>query len=271
MLSFFASGLNPPIFKSIPNFSTAEDPIFIGSNSELDDFCCFEGRDGLSWETAYIIENVEIDGGNTSKALELGNTYRFLIIRNCTLKNRIPDTSYVTCNEVHASGPVWLRSCSNVKIIDCTLMSAGNAATFSLSDSENITLSNCNFENGTRGILLIENNNCLISGNRFNIIVGEGILAINSHYNTIMNNIGTVNGLYGILIEERSSYNQVYNNCFTGENLRLDVNDKGTNNNIYDNKCNLIPGYTSLVVLIASGSILVVMIAITRKRIKKKI
>ncbi len=249
ILVLFSISLISPITLSIPETSTSHDPISIGSNEELDEFCCLGDADGLSWDSAYIIENLEIDGGNTSWALELSSTDRYLIIQNCTFKNSKPDQSSTYCNEVHASGAVWVRSCSNVKIINCTIMSAGTAAAISLSGCENVTLTECNFRNGTRGIILIEINNCLISRNGIDLIIGEAILAIRSNYNTISNNFGTVNGFYGVMLDVNSGYNQVYDNCFEGSNLRNIIEDRGVNNDVYDNKCNLIPGYSIVLVI----------------------
>src|SRR4030042_6322581 len=58
-------------------------PIEIYGNNRLDNLCANPGQDGLSWETAYVLENFTIDMENRSDSgIYLENTNRCLVIRN---------------------------------------------------------------------------------------------------------------------------------------------------------------------------------------------
>ncbi|HME53980.1 MAG TPA: right-handed parallel beta-helix repeat-containing protein [Candidatus Lokiarchaeia archaeon] len=61
-------------------------PIYIDGNASLDAFCAGNGTNGLSWATAYVIENLAING-NGGTCISITNTNRYLIIRDCDLSS----------------------------------------------------------------------------------------------------------------------------------------------------------------------------------------
>ena len=85
-----------------PSYNSSHGAIYIDSNSKLDDYCSGNGTDGLSWETAHVIEDYIFKHGSD---IDIYNTDRFLIIRNCTLSG---------CNV-----GIHIKSAANVKIEKC--------------------------------------------------------------------------------------------------------------------------------------------------------
>jgi hypothetical protein len=97
--------------------------IYIDGNSALDAFCSGDGTDGLSWASAHVIEDYEIDAGGSGSGIYISNTDRYLIIRNCTLSN---------------SGiSIW--SCSNIKVMNCIIDYCENAISVNENSFNNIS------------------------------------------------------------------------------------------------------------------------------------
>ena len=108
--------------------------------------------------------------------------------------------------------------------------------------------------------------------NTFDHITGEAILSMTSDYNTIYENSGTVNGIYGIIIDETSDNNEVYDNCFTGSNLREIVDDDGSNNNVYNNVCPrdpIIPGYPVFLSIFMIAAVSVFLLLAIKKSLSR--
>jgi len=100
---------------SNPSTSVSHAPILINNNTELDTFCFGQGTDGLSWATAHVIEDYEINAGGSGAALFIQNTDLFLIIRNITATNA----------GASVDAGIVLKNCTNVKITNCTTYSNG--------------------------------------------------------------------------------------------------------------------------------------------------
>ena len=52
----------------------------------MDTFFAGNGTDGLSFDTAYVLEDFEIDAGGVGSAIRLANTNRYLVITKCNIK-----------------------------------------------------------------------------------------------------------------------------------------------------------------------------------------
>ena len=72
---------------SNPKNLASHPKIEIFSNFELDNFCDGNGTDGLTSETAHVINDFQIDVVGPDSAIYLENITRFLIIKNSTITN----------------------------------------------------------------------------------------------------------------------------------------------------------------------------------------
>ncbi len=245
----------------LPRSSIPHDRIEIASNSELDTFCTGDGTDGLSWETAHVIENYEIEtSSNFDHAISISNTDRYLIIQQCTLK----------CSGSYAS-PISLYNCENVNCTQNVITEGG------VTDS-GISLRNCRFNfikdneigNVASGIYIwwLSINNTVV-GNTITDARNAIVNIDNAHNNTISNNDGNTDGPYGINLVEGSSGNEIFGNCFKGgADFLAMVNDRGTDNNVYDNKCGIIPGFPVGVLLISIVGTAVLILLLNKKLFK---
>ncbi len=127
------------------NIAGNHAPIDINGNGELDAFCSGLGTDGLSWSTAHRIENYTIDGQGSGYPIRIRNTDRYLIIRNCTLKNSGGITR----------GGIDLYNSSNVWIANSTMINNGygiKASTQPGDFEENLIISGNNISKNYNGI-----------------------------------------------------------------------------------------------------------------------
>ena len=101
---------NIPYQNSIPRpFSSqmTNITVLINGNTELEDFSGITGAG--SSEDPYIIENLQINASDFETGIEIKNTNKYLIIRNCTVVNS--GASFETFD----SG-IKIENCSNVAI-----------------------------------------------------------------------------------------------------------------------------------------------------------
>ena len=181
--------LNTSNTSIVPEVMIEHSPIYINGNVELDDFC--NGSDGLSWATAHVIKNFIIDANATGSGIEILNTDRYLIIKNCYINNS-GDSGYTS---TYDSG-IELHNCANVKITNC--LSYDNYYGISLSDNSQdieISYNNLNYNNHY-GIYLENSNDNTIIGNNisFNDGISDcGIFLRSSDSNTISYNNVTFN------------------------------------------------------------------------------
>jgi parallel beta-helix repeat protein len=281
----------------IPKASTAHSPISIDGNAALDAFCAGKGTDGLSWDTAHVIEDLEIDAEGVGSGIDIRNTDRFLIIRRCTITNSGDVTP--TATSFYADCGFWLEYINNLKITECDVNNnqVGIYLAFSY---YNIISDNVLSNNRLNGIssfnsdhnmfsdneitynylglkLKSDSNYNTVSGNNvsYNELYGiklESLFGYGSENNTISGNTASYNGQYGIYLGGDCNNNEVYQNIVCHNELG-NINDLGENNDIHDNEdCSQPEGIPSYPIAWISAITLygvAISIYIVQKRRKK--
>ncbi|MHA1474334.1 MAG: right-handed parallel beta-helix repeat-containing protein, partial [Promethearchaeota archaeon] len=120
----------------------SHEPIRIDGNSALEAFCAGNGTDGLSWETAFTIENYSITSGNES-GIFINSTDKFLIINNCSIENFLASNEY----------GIEIQNCSNILITMCSLINNTYGIYLDSSTNNTLTQNNCSFND--YGITLV--------------------------------------------------------------------------------------------------------------------
>ena len=247
---------------SIPLASTSHAPFTIRGDTELDAFCAGDGTDGLSWETAHVIENLEITGGGTETALGIEDTTRYLIIRSCTLEN---SQDYMGCLDI--------ANCTNINVTDC-IMKNNDYEGIIIIRSTNILIKNNEIFETSKGIQfygeMYESTDIIVTQNEIHDVSGSGIVAVNLDnseisYNTIKNTPG-----YGISLESPCENNELICNSFKNTGFG-DIKDEGTSNTITDTGCPgiSIPFYVWIIVGVAGATVLTTVIVIVVKKKRK--
>ncbi|MHA1715798.1 MAG: PKD domain-containing protein, partial [Promethearchaeota archaeon] len=211
--------------------SIVHEPIFINGNAELDAFCAGNGTDGLTPETAHVIENYEISGDGIAVPIQIINTDRFLIIRNCTLENS-------STNNFDAG--ILLSNCWNINISNCNVQ-ANNYGIY-LNMSSNITIYNTTvFSSEKDGIVLDTNSNFNVINQSFiaGQIQGNGILVNISTNNIIDSCFINSNTYSGIIILNSTNTTVVFSDIgFNALNGIYIESSNGTiifSNTVHDN------------------------------------
>ena len=207
-------------FKEVKNlqssyFNNSADPIFINA------LATGIGAHNWSWAASqpwctfksgvYVIENLTINGQNSSNCIEIHNSNVNFRIENCTVYNStlgnpaIPPEYGAGIKLVNITNGVLINNnCSN-----------NNGMGIFVYSATNITISR-NFVNNTigHGILLIYTYNSMISGNNVSDNVA-GILLAESNNNTISENTVHHDGWGGIYLMLESKNNTIIGNNLT--------------------------------------------------------
>lgn len=185
----------------IKNSEFSDSKVFIKSNNGLDSYCSDQIGDGTEFNP-YIIENLNIDASFSGAGIEIRNTDKYLLIRNCTIING--EKSYFI-------GGIFLCDCTNAVIFNCTITNSGHG----------IDLERCS------DILVIKNN---LSNNIYN-----GLRLDYSADNTVLGNQIIDNFEGGVRIDFTEG-NIIKNNLFRNFNNQLSIwGDITTNNWIFMN------------------------------------
>ena len=254
---------NSSMIKS-PKIAAAHAPISINGNSQLDAFVS-GGTDGLSWETAHVIENYEIDANWFRSCLHIENTDRYLIIRYCTFFNSGFD---------YYDTGLAIESCSNVKMINCVIRDNNNGLVFTnvhnssiencratnnakhgftLHTSTDIEILNCRANSNGWGIFLYMSHRVIVKTNRISdtFTSPAGILIQSSNNNTVNYNTVFTSAGNGIYLDNSIS-NHIYKNVLCNNNDDTILEIGGSNNNIHDNSFTCpssMPSYPFLLIL----------------------
>jgi parallel beta-helix repeat protein len=198
--------------KSSNSISTLE----ITGNEALDTFCSGNGTDGLSWETAHILEDFVIDPPNLVSGMILRDITRFLIIRNCTI---YPIIGY---HEGSEESGILLENCQNINISDCFIqyfkfgVNIENSFKITINAT---TIDLFSFIPEGVAISLYNSHNCTIMGNDL-FSKEKTVLLYHSDNNTIEEN--DITGLgFGIFLD-RALANHIFAN-------QIDTFDFGIN------------------------------------------
>jgi len=142
----------------------------------LEDWCAGSGTENAP----YIIENVAINGGNSTSCIEIKQSSVYFIIRNCTLTNSAKNDA-----------GIYLYNVENGKLVDnnCSLNYGFGILAAMVSS---ISISNNHIHNNILGMYLYKCNQSSITENLITENQNKGIyLKDNCNYNEILYN--TVN------------------------------------------------------------------------------
>ncbi|MFX1259712.1 MAG: nitrous oxide reductase family maturation protein NosD, partial [Promethearchaeota archaeon] len=206
---------NPPI--EAKNNEIVYGTICIDSNNALDAFCAGKSTDGLSWDTAHVISDYDIDAeGYSRHAIVIQNTDRYLIIRDCEIKN--------------AEIGLYFEDVSNVKIIDNTISKNDNGI-FLRDCNDNEILENDINENDLFGIVLHDCNDNEISENTIKENDDGGIYLKDCSDNEISENTIKENGREGIYLDFDSNENEISENTVQKNGLNGGIHLRDSNLN----------------------------------------
>ncbi len=191
---------------SIPKASTIHSRISINGNDALDTFCAGNGTDGLSWDTAHVIDDLEIDAHMVGTGIYIRNTDRFLIIRNCDIFN----SGLQDYRPVYVDSGIALGNVKNIKISKCNLND--NHHGLSLYNMSNCNIWNNNASNNSFSISVCNSINNTISGNDFSHNEWCSFMSWDSHSNDISDNDISYNKRYGIYLIDACNYNTISGN-----------------------------------------------------------
>ena len=225
------------------------------------DWCSGSG----SWTDPYVIENVTINGQYLSSCIDIRNSDKYFIIRNCTLYNsrNFPCIYFLytnngkiidnNCSDNNGDG-IYLRDSNNNTLSGNTLINNrgdginlvfSNTNTLSgntfdnnryggiyLSMSDNIKLLDNIAINNSGGIILHNSNSSMLLGNTANNN-SAGISLGNSFNNTLSGNSVSYNNYYGIYVSNSD------NNTLSG-NFASNNDDHGIN--LYNSDNNTLSG-----------------------------
>jgi parallel beta-helix repeat protein len=248
----------------------AHSPIMINGNTELDAFCSGNGTDGLTLETAHVIEGYEINSGGSGSAITINNTNRFLIIRNVTtvrggseeedsginLFNSEKITVTMSNIENNTNYGIWMLNSQNINITGNYFMNnsygiyldnASNnfmsnntvvnhdASAISLDSSDKNTIIGNNVSyNSESGIYLYTASDNNISNNEISHNY-EGIYIDLGENNTINGNNASYHADFGIKVERVENSTIIGNNASYNWGIGINLYEESHNNNISNN------------------------------------
>ncbi|MFX0000672.1 MAG: nitrous oxide reductase family maturation protein NosD [Candidatus Hodarchaeota archaeon] len=191
-----------------PIYIDDSDPNYNWSKTATDNAWCSGSG---TWNDPYLIENVTINGQGSGSCIEIKNSKKYFIIRNCTL--------YRSGSNPDTDGGIRLESVSNGKLINNTCFLNENGMYILNGCTDNNISENIVSNNTDNGIYLDHSNLNNISSNvaNYNLI---GINMNSVHYSNISGNIACNNfedGLnFYIGSDNTFSRNKVYNNQESG-------------------------------------------------------
>ena len=234
------------IENQIPEVSQSDFPIEIYDNERLVEFCQANGSGSGTAADPYIIEDFHIFD-NEGDGINIRNTDKNLIIRNCTIKTmdddistagiEIKNASYVNISNNHLENNYYGIRLTNT---NHSLISGNNCSNnyrigiSSIEGSENNTIIENIFSENDHGISLgevnnhtIKNNNC--TENNQGIYLGGASYKVKGATNNLLwGNNCSFNEIFGINIREKANHNFLKNNFMENSGIV----SKGNNNSI---------------------------------------
>lgn len=207
-----------------PIYIDDANPVYNWSKTANDNpWCSGSG----TWNDPYIIENVTIDGQGLDSCIEIRNSGKFFIIRNCTLYN--------SGSNLDEDGGIKLHFVNNGKIYynNC---SYNNGNGLIIRYGQNISISGNNVSYNKNGIYFayIYYRN-YISDNKINNNYNYGIRLYNVYKISILNNRIHNNSDSGLSIyncrHDIIRYNDIYNNYYSGMEIQNECRNITTSRN----------------------------------------
>ncbi len=201
------------------------EKIFIRGNAQLDALCAGPGRDGLSWETAYILENFKIVGNYSTEYMSgiyLEDIDRYLIIRNCVVQSYFFEGI-----------SIW--DSNNINISGCGLFSCFDG--MDIYNSSKIIIQACKFWDNARSDLhpLIFTNSQMLE----NEMLGNGLsinyLTPKGWGNNSIDAKNTVNGKPLLYYEQRQNLH--LNHLVAAQLILFNCSDSFVTNFTFSSGC----------------------------------
>jgi parallel beta-helix repeat protein len=245
--NMYGIGVNFP-YKNQKMIPTADDEIASGApkNYDQNDFNTIVNNSISNNEFGVIIfmnsSNNTLIGNSFSDTrigVMIGRSSHNLLLNNSFVRSGLyvfNDTFSNTMinNTVNRKSLLYLEDQSNI-------IAPAGLGQIILLRCHNVTVKDQELTNTTYGMELIDTDHCHISQNIIASNIASGILILNSHSNTIMNNILTANNEDGIYL--RGNNNTILGNTitFNQDGLSSYRSDYTTiiNNNISDNYCGI--------------------------------
>ncbi len=201
---------------------TEHSNISLNGNAEVDAFFAGNGTDGLSWDTAYVIEgwNITVETSQfIGNAINLQNSDRYIIIQDC----------YVGGSSINHNTNIYINATENVIVQDCIFNTTIMAEAIGVEYSQNITVEGCLLLNQSYGIafqycndMVITNNTITNSLSDITMLYTSNVMIKENHFNesienlygntlTILNNTSSATDIFDIWLLDTSDANIVYN------------------------------------------------------------
>jgi parallel beta-helix repeat protein len=219
-----------------PIFIDDSNPNYNWSKTAADNDWC---RGNGTLQNPYLIENVTIDSQDSGSCIEIKNSARYFIIRNCTL--------YRSGSVLDADGGIKLESVNNGRLINNNCSFNGNGIFLSFSSNNNLSGNTVN-NNTNHGIKLVQCSYLNVLGNKANYNY-DGINLFSAGPNIISGNIVNNNFGNGLYSESGGIYtisgNTACNNTDSGIRIYRGNYHNITGNIIDNNKISGINLYSS--------------------------
>jgi parallel beta-helix repeat protein len=253
-------------------------PVSVSGNSDLATQFARVTSDGLSWETAYIIQNynIDLDYEEDFHGIHLENTNYFTIIRNSILSKQYyhsidlygiylkncSNVRIINCNVWGFTTGLYLDNCSNIAVSDCTLNSNDDNGIY----SEKVTSSNYTDNTiyyNNYGINLYRANDCIVDNNEMltndvydiyyrwsnstvftNNIMGSGFYLEGQGYDNSIDLTNTVNGKPVYYYHDTKDLNIEYNQRI-GQLILLNCSNSIFKNAIITGSCYAVQSFKS--------------------------
>jgi len=204
-----------------------------------------------TWDKPYIIENISINGMNSSSCLQISGTNEVFIIRNCTFHNSSDGVNegglilqFVSNGTLERNNcsfnkyGIWMQYCENMTLVQNTAFNnSDHCIAFSISSYINVSLNNASYS-GLSGLSVSNVNHSYFYGNNMHYNTNPGMEMGNGYNNTFLKNNLSYNYGEGIKIANSDIIRVINNTLDFNTNVGLSIVQ---NNNItvqYNQICN---------------------------------
>jgi len=213
------------------------------SQAALEEWCSGAG----TWNNPYIIENVSINGQDSSNCIEIRNSDVYFQIINCTFTNSnygsfensgiyLRDVNNGTissnnCSNNRGNG-IFLYSCSNMTIAQNLMSDNEHFGLQVVQSSNNSILQNNVFRNDPYGMVVSASNYIIINNNTIADNDVDGIFLVGTNSSKIIRN-DVKNHHTGISLSDSHRNQILQNHAYSNQyGIYLQGNSPGSNKNI---------------------------------------